>query len=375
MPTTKDMMLAVVSISILFSVAIAWEVDDRCPDPPPPPRRLLQHDIDDADMASEPSLSPYLRGTNDQRNLLSSFQLKMFWKEGYCWQEEWIERKWCMSCQGEKCTPGERLWLQFCDAGQVTQQFYYLPVANSGNGQLKTASENLCLERVSDEVFKLYECKTTNRDNQLFVGIKTDGRLFELSPKGKTDKCLVNFEHHPKGEELIYSTTCKAARIAQTSQWTTYHGGSESSPISASDASNLKLRKTKCTNNKPCDACQGECDIDSDCKGDLKCFLRMGSEKVPGCFGSGTAGSDYCYQSSTSSTSFTSTSSSVIKNIFGRLRASGCSKDRPCGVCEGDCDNNDECAGNLICKLKDGPGVVQGCSGYDPSNTDFCVPP
>ena len=374
-------MLSVVSISILFGVAIAWEVDDRCPDPPSL-RHLFQNNIDDADMASEPSLSPYLRGTNDNRHLLSSFQLKMFWQEGYCWQEEWIERKWCMSCQGKKCTPGERLWLQFCDAGQVTQQFYYLPVANTGNGQLKTASENLCLERISDEVFKLYECKTTNRENQLFVGIKTDGSRFELSPKGRTDKCLANLEHFPKGGELIYSTNCKAARIVHTSQWTSYHGGSESIQNTASDATNSKLRKTKCSAKKPCDACQGECDIDNDCKGDLKCFQRTGSEKIPGCFGSGTAGSDYCYQvsasftsASTSSLTSSLTSSSVINNIFGRLRAPGCSKDRPCGVCQGDCDNNDECAGNLICKLKDGPGDVQGCSGYDPSNTDFCVPP
>lgn len=46
----------------------------------------------------------------------------------------------------------------------------------------------------------------------------------------------------------------------------------------------------------PMNACDGDCDRDADCAGDLECFERDGSESVPGCDGGGgTIGEDYCY--------------------------------------------------------------------------------
>ena len=46
----------------------------------------------------------------------------------------------------------------------------------------------------------------------------------------------------------------------------------------------------------PLAMCEGDCDYDSDCKGDLKCFQRDGDESVPGCEDSeyATTGYDYC---------------------------------------------------------------------------------
>jgi hypothetical protein len=45
--------------------------------------------------------------------------------------------------------------------------------------------------------------------------------------------------------------------------------------------------------------------------------------------------------------------------------------------CEGDCDDDSDCIGSLICyqKTLGGTGVVPGCSRTDTSNTDFCVDP
>ena len=40
--------------------------------------------------------------------------------------------------------------------------------------------------------------------------------------------------------------------------------------------------------------CQGDCDGDGDCTGELTCFQRDGTEAVPGCSGSGNSGWDYC---------------------------------------------------------------------------------
>ena len=36
--------------------------------------------------------------------------------------------------------------------------------------------------------------------------------------------------------------------------------------------------------SKPCTRCQGDCDKDSDCQGNLRCFQRNKKEKVPGCY-------------------------------------------------------------------------------------------
>lgn len=43
--------------------------------------------------------------------------------------------------------------------------------------------------------------------------------------------------------------------------------------------------------------------------------------------------------------------------------------------CEGDCDDDDECAGDLICSSRDANEAVPGCSGdkAEFSGKDFCV--
>ena len=220
--------------------------------------------------------------------------------------------------------------------------------------------------QLSNHMMKLASCRTTYK--QIFVGIKTDGSRFELSPKGSTDMCLVNLEHHPKAQEIIYATSCKLVRTIHTNEWTAYNEGSSGSSTSTgSGNTNLKLRNPECSDNSLCDICEGDCDSDDQCRSYLLCFKRTGNEPVPGCFGTGTVGRDYCYK-------LPSPVPSIGKNVFEKLRAPGCSRDRPCLMCNGDCDNDDECAGNLVCKQKDGPGYVQSCSGYDHSRTDFCVP-
>lgn len=40
--------------------------------------------------------------------------------------------------------------------------------------------------------------------------------------------------------------------------------------------------------------CQGDCDNDGECAGDLVCFQRNGNTTVPGCEGEGRKGSDHC---------------------------------------------------------------------------------
>mmetsp|Transcript_16128 Transcript_16128/g.39485 ORF Transcript_16128/g.39485 Transcript_16128/m.39485 type:complete len:364 (+) Transcript_16128:157-1248(+) len=44
----------------------------------------------------------------------------------------------------------------------------------------------------------------------------------------------------------------------------------------------------------PLGMCEGDCDSDNDCMGNLICMQRSGTESVPGCNGSGQGGKDYC---------------------------------------------------------------------------------
>jgi hypothetical protein len=373
--THKMMLLATF---LIIQAVIAWEIDPRCPDPVF--TRRLQKETklsNDEEHLGQSLMNRHLRRKEGQRHrdlqsfaVAAPFQIKMFWQDYYCWQEEWIERAWCWSCKGDTCERGENIWIQFCDANNPAQKFIYVPVAGSGGGRIQTASNNLCFDRVGNNNYTLSDCSSTEK--QIFMGFETDGTRMEIIPKGAPLSCL-NQAHHPKAGEIIETTTCKVARYWHTNEFTVYHGTSTSNPYSASNLSTLRVRKNACTSSRPCEICEGDCQTDDDCKGTMLCFHRSNqAQQVPGCFGKGiggiTGGENYCYDPK----------SPVIKGsntTDTALSSPGCSKEKPCAVCQGDCDNDDECAGDLVCQQKAGPGSVPGCLGFDNSGTDFCVKP
>jgi hypothetical protein len=59
------------------------------------------------------------------------------------------------------------------------------------------------------------------------------------------------------------------------------------------------------------------------------------------------------------------------------VTGSFCTPTDPCPVCYGDCDEDSDCEGDLICEERDGGEPVSGCSGGEEStsNTDYCVNP
>jgi hypothetical protein len=109
----------------------------------------------------------------------------------------------------------------------------------------------------------------------------------------------------------------------------------------------------------PLQLCEGDCDDDGDCAGGLKYFERDGLTSVPGCSGSGISNHDYC-----------------IYPIYPELKDFGVTppaSQLPLQLCEGDCDNDSDCAGALKCFQRDGLTPVPGCSGSGISNYDYCM--
>ena len=106
----------------------------------------------------------------------------------------------------------------------------------------------------------------------------------------------------------------------------------------------------------PLGECQGDCDYDSQCQvrtnaslgqhltyfvADCFCFLlsqwglncyeRDGTETVPGCTGGGESGKDYCYVPPSGELVLMGDEDEPAANF-------------PLGECEGDCDNDGDCA-------------------------------
>ena len=102
--------------------------------------------------------------------------------------------------------------------------------------------------------------------------------------------------------------------------------------------------------------CQGDCDDNSDCTGDLECYYRNGTELVPGCTGDGESGKDYCFVPDLVIAGDDSTPESAF----------------PLGRCEGDCDDDDDCAEGLQCFDRDNNEAVPGCAGLGKYGKDYC---
>lgn len=130
-----------------------------------------------------------------------------------------------------------------------------------------------------------------------------------------------------------------------------------------------------------CGLCQGDCSSDDDCQEGLLCFSRGEGEvtSVPGCTSGGPdnlPGMDYCYSpfppstttTTTEATTTTTTTAALEETAYtmGNLNfARECTESEPCGVCEGDCDNDMQCGDGLKCfsRVKGSVDLVPGCEG------------
>eukprot|EP00581_Thalassiosira_minuscula_P031283 CAMPEP_0183763434 /NCGR_PEP_ID=MMETSP0739-20130205/9697_1 /TAXON_ID=385413 /ORGANISM="Thalassiosira miniscula, Strain CCMP1093" /LENGTH=513 /DNA_ID=CAMNT_0026001853 /DNA_START=121 /DNA_END=1662 /DNA_ORIENTATION=+ len=114
----------------------------------------------------------------------------------------------------------------------------------------------------------------------------------------------------------------------------------------------------------PLGQCQGDCDSDKDCKGDLVCFDRDGATAnapVPHCSGYDDTGDDFCTIRPSQTYLAYMGNSGLPVNKF------------PLQLCEGDCDRDSECAGGLVCFKRKGRTPVPGCEGTGVRGKDYCI--
>lgn len=146
----------------------------------------------------------------------NGFRIKMYWEKGYFWQEERIEKFWCMECING-CKLGNQIHIMECDNDNTRFQFIN---DSSSAVQVKVADTNLCLELKGSSVIKLESCESNN-SRQIFKsgrGNFNDGR-FELHV---SNGCLTQM-HHPRCEEVVFNdNNCYLARYWDTSYWVKY---------------------------------------------------------------------------------------------------------------------------------------------------------
>ena len=158
--------------------------------------------------------------------LLSNVHIKLFWQQGYDWQGEHFERKWCLRCDTGHCNPGVKVLIHQCDL--VNQVFDITPVSsNQDTGYLiKTASNvpNMCMERdpVTLNLIYMQVCDPTNHMQHWMAQNGTfDSARFQITQKDYTHYCVTD-RHWPKDGEDVHMEPCWLAADSDTSYWTTY---------------------------------------------------------------------------------------------------------------------------------------------------------
>jgi hypothetical protein len=153
------------------------------------------------------------------------YRLKLYWELGYYWQEEVIERKWCMVCHttalgGSGCLENDDLHLETCDPTNTLFDFVTAP---NNAVQVQVFGSELCLELSNTGAYQaitLQICDSTN-PSQGFTAGQGGFTSYRFELVATDGGCLSN-THHPKQGEYIYDQDCAKPRASTTSYWNTY---------------------------------------------------------------------------------------------------------------------------------------------------------
>lgn len=180
---------------------------------------IAAHEVHDSDEAWNNSTSTMARhvaesnSTGVQRELVgSTFNMRIFWKPGYCWQEICREWYWCMQCKLNRCPANSSIKVERCNRSDSRQQFFF------DSGRIRSRKNpRVCLNRDGRSII-LKPCSTSRHQKWAQLS-KSDE--FQLRIPGRSDKCASQ-HHWPRTGERVYMTSCKRSRTSQTDKWIAY---------------------------------------------------------------------------------------------------------------------------------------------------------
>jgi hypothetical protein len=161
----------------------------------------------------------------------------LYWEEGYTWQDESRERKWCMIADyrgfpgtgkcwhGLKTQPchGDMVYIARCDTDK-RQMFSIIPMTGGTQYQIQVYKDDeRCLERM-DYSIVLRPCDVMNPLQRFWLPRGAlFMRRFEISPITLANHCLTQ-AHHPKSGEVVELAKCSIARNEEneSSFWNLY---------------------------------------------------------------------------------------------------------------------------------------------------------
>ena len=125
-------------------------------------------------------------GVTQTGSTSESFSLRIYWEEGYMWQESPEEMWWCLRCDSTRpeCEAGRRVYTTDCNNDMTTKfQFLYLP---NGSFFIKMTAADLCLTApINTQDRYTVEYCDANNSRQIYMtgsGQVAWGSPFEIHP-------------------------------------------------------------------------------------------------------------------------------------------------------------------------------------------------
>ena len=147
----------------------------------------------------------------------STFRIRLYWEEGYYWQDSRSEKWWCM--ETSDADEGDSVRIDSCNDDNEQK---WIKVGETYRPALRPS---LCMTTTGSSEstpVRLYKCDPNDINQQFYEpGLVNRNERFVMRPKGYPGECLSQ-NHHPKADERVYPVTCGSALDDETLYWITF---------------------------------------------------------------------------------------------------------------------------------------------------------
>jgi hypothetical protein len=161
------------------------------------------------------------------------FRISLYWQQGYMWQEVDYEfQQFCMMHSYEGYPGRGKCYYGAWDAGPCRSDAVYIAECNDDprqqwtfvnlrneEFQIKTATENQCMERIGYSTIRLRDCDSNNARQRWYTPAgDTSDRRFAISQASTSNLCIGQL-HHPKDGEVVEMENCRTSYWSETLYW------------------------------------------------------------------------------------------------------------------------------------------------------------